>query len=133
MSRVVVITLALVACGSGRSSKTPSGGLGAAGSIAVDTDRFPHGVHTGDKPEIRNWQGRGLGCADCHDAAAVREGRIARPGTNQHAPCDDCHKAEFGKPPGKLCKVCHTTVDPFQKGASPLQAYPERGATQTLA
>lgn len=90
-------------------------------------------MHTGDKPEIRNWQGRGLGCSDCHDAGAVREGRVARPGTNQHAPCDDCHKAEFGKPPGKLCKVCHTTVDPFHTGASPLQAYPERGGTQTLA
>lgn len=52
---------------------------------------------------------------------------------NQHAPCDDCHKAEFAKPPGALCRVCHKTVDPFQKGKSPLQAYPERGTTQTLA
>jgi len=101
--------------------------------IAVDTDRFPHGVHTGERPEIRGWKGRGLGCVDCHDGAAVKEGRVARPGTNQHAPCDDCHKAEFGKPPGKLCKVCHESVDPFVKGSSPLQAYPERGATQALA
>lgn len=124
--------VALAACGSGPSPATPARGVGP-GSIVVDTDRFPHGVHTGDKPEIRTWKGRGLGCADCHDAGAVREGRIARPGTDQHAPCDDCHKAEFGKPPGKLCKVCHTEVDPFQKGRSPLQGYPERGTTQTLA
>jgi len=137
MMRVVIATLALVAwgsaCGSGRSTTTPSRAIAGTGSIAVDTDRFPHGVHTGDKPEIRDWQGRGLFCADCHDAAAVREGRIARPGANQHAPCDDCHKAEFGKPPGKLCRVCHTEVDPFRKGKSPLQSYPERGTTQTLA
>src|SRR5512147_403604 len=114
MLRGAIITLALVACGSGNSTTTPSRTVLARGSITVDTDRFPHGVHTGDKPEIRNWQGRGLACSDCHDAAAVREGRVARPGTNQHAPCDDCHKAEFGKPPGKLCKVCHSEVDPFQ-------------------
>jgi hypothetical protein len=136
MIRGAIITLVLacgLACGSGQSSTTPSRGGLARGSIAVDTERFPHGVHTGDKPEIRNWQGRGLACADCHDAAAVREGRVARPGTNQHAPCDDCHKAEFGKPPGKLCKVCHVDVDPFQKGKSPLQSYPERGTTQSLA
>ena len=140
--RVVIaaLTLALVACGSGRgSSVAPGSGVlgaspsGSIGSIAVDTDRFPHGAHTGARPEIRSFRGRGLACSDCHDTAAVREGRVARPGTDQHAPCDDCHKAEFGKPPGKLCKVCHTAVDPFRKGASPLQRYPERGATQTLA
>ena len=126
---------ALVACGGSSTKTTPSRtqSVDRRGSIAVDTDRFPHGVHTSDKPEIRSWHGRGLGCADCHSAAAVIKGEIARPGTNQHAPCDDCHKAEFGKPPGPLCKVCHTSVDPMRRGASPLQAYPERGATQTLA
>ena len=133
MIRVAIISLTLVACSSPRNT-TPSSKAGArTGSIAVDTDRFPHGVHTGDKPEIRNWQGRGLGCADCHDAASVREGKVAQPGKNQHAPCDDCHRAEFSKPPGALCKVCHASVDPFKKGSSPLQPYPERGNTQTLA
>src|SRR5689334_18460823 len=102
----VAILSPVVAIGLSCTSKTTTTppqvmGGGARKSIAVDTDRFPHGVHTGDKPEIRNWQGRGLGCADCHNAAAVREGRVSRPGTNQHAPCDDCHKAEFAKPPGK--------------------------------
>jgi hypothetical protein len=100
-------------------------------------------LHTGDKAEIRGWQGRGLGCADCHDTAAVREGKVARPGgtrepaVNQHAPCDDgkCHKREFEKAPGPMCRVCHVKVDPFSKGkeSSPLQSYPERGATQALA
>ena len=40
---------------------------------------------------------RDMVVADCHDAGAVKEGRVARPGTSQHAPCDDCHKAEFAK------------------------------------
>lgn len=108
-------------------------------SVAVDSDRFPHGVHTGDKPEIRNWQGRGLGCTDCHDAAAVRAGKPARPGgsrtpaENQHEPCDDCHAKEFMKPPGAMCRVCHVSVDPFKPGNSPMQIYPERGATKVLA
>ena len=129
----LTIAIGLIGCSSSKSGTTPSQVARGQSSIAVDTDRFPHGVHTGDKPEIRKWQGRGLGCADCHDARAVKEGRVARPGTNQHAPCDDCHKAEFAKPPGKLCKVCHVAVDPFAKGNSPLQDYPERGATRSLA
>jgi hypothetical protein len=133
--RVAIVSLVLaigLSCTT-KPNTTPSQLAQNRKSIAVDTDRFPHGVHTGDRPEIRNWQGRGLGCADCHSAAAVREGKVSRPGTNQHAPCDDCHKAEFAKPPGKLCKVCHVSVDPFVKGSSPLQAYPERGATRVLA
>lgn len=63
----------------------------------------------------------------------VREGKVAPPGKNQHAPCDDCHKAEFAKPPGPMCKVCHLSVDPRKPGASPLQPYPERGTVQVLA
>jgi len=107
--------------------------MGRVSSIPVEKDRFPHGLHTGDKPEIRNWKGRGLGCSDCHDAAAVKAGNVSRPGTQEHAPCDDCHKAEFEKPPGPLCKICHVSVDPLHKGTSPLQTYPARGAVQTLA
>lgn len=131
--RVVFVLWVLVACGGSTSKSTPARTEKAHGSIAVDTDRFPHALHTGDKPEIRTWQGRGLGCVDCHSAAAVIKGEVARPGTNEHAPCDDCHKAEFAKPPGPLCKVCHTSVDPMKTGASPLQSYPERGATRALA
>jgi hypothetical protein len=138
MIRVAIVgTLmsVLIGCGSSHAPIAPSTKASATGGIAVDTDRFPHGVHTGDKPEIRNWNGRGLACADCHDPKLVVQGKNARPGTNQHSPCDDgkCHKQEFGKPPGKLCKVCHQSVDPFAKGNSPLQAYPERGNTESLA
>jgi len=119
------------ACSSSRNASVSR--AAPPGGIAVSTDRFPHGLHTSDKPEIRTWRGRGLGCADCHDARAVREGRVARPGLDQHAPCDDCHSAEFAKRPGLLCKVCHISVEPRATGASPLQPYPERGAVQTLA
>jgi hypothetical protein len=130
-----VLTLIASACGSSRGGATPTRALGApgAGSIAVASERFPHALHTGEAPAIRRWQGRGLFCVDCHDVRAVREGRVARPGTDQHAPCDDCHKAEFAKPPGPLCRNCHTAVDPRIAGASPLQPYPERGGVQTLA
>jgi hypothetical protein len=125
-------------CGRSSSTTTPSP---QRGSIAVDTDRFPHGVHTGNAAEIRNYKGRGLGCADCHDASQVKTGGSTRPGMQSHAPCDDCHKAEFYKPPGPLCLVCHTAVDPkaprgaalSQVSASPLQPYPERGRQQVLA
>jgi hypothetical protein len=137
MIRVAIVTtgflLLVVGCGNSRSTTPSASTKGQRGAIAVDTDRFPHGVHTGDKPEIRNWQGRGLACADCHDAKLVVEGKPSRPGTNQHSPCDDCHKAEFGKAPGKLCRVCHEQVDPFAKGNSPLRPYPLRDTTEALA
>jgi hypothetical protein len=134
----------VVGCGPAKTTPSSSGKTGGGkGPPVVDTDRFPHGAHTGDKPEFRNWQGRGLGCADCHDATAVKEGKVSRPGgtrvpaSNQHAPCDDgqCHKKEFEKPPGPMCRICHQKVDPFTPGpeASPLQAYPERGSTHILA
>lgn len=144
MIRVAIIAVTVIAassaCGSSRGT-TPSSAQGGGGpvSVAVDSDRFPHGVHTGDKPEIRNYQGRGLMCTDCHPAEAVRAGKVARPGgqrspgQNQHAPCDECHKNEFMKPPGPLCKVCHESVNPFEKGKSPLQPFPERGRSQILA
>jgi len=132
MIRAAIITAFLVACGSSRNT-TPSQTKGAPSKVpVVDTDRFPHGKHSGS---IRNSEGKTLGCIDCHDAQSVREGKVARPGANQHAPCDDgqCHKKEFEKPPGPLCKVCHQNVNPFAKGSSPLQSYPERGNVQTLA
>jgi hypothetical protein len=103
------------------------------GSIAADSDRFPHKLHTGDDPTIRAFEGRGLGCGDCHPAQAVREGKAARPGSNNHYPCDVCHKDEFYKAPGAFCRNCHVEVDPTAKGKSPMQPYPERGVKRALA
>ncbi len=139
----VLAAVWLSACG--RSSSTTTPPSRSVGPVVVDTDRFPHGAHTGNAAEIRNYRGRGLGCGDCHDANAVRDGKLARPGAMNHAPCDDCHKAEFYKPPGAMCKVCHISVDPTAPrgplgtppgssiaSASPLQPYPERGQAQVL-
>ena len=61
MIRVAVVTASLfglATCGSNRSTTPAPTTKGKIGSIVVDTDRFPHGVHTGDKPEIRNYEGR---------------------------------------------------------------------------
>jgi hypothetical protein len=90
-------------------------------------------LHTGNDPTIRAFQGRGLGCGDCHPSEAVRAGKIARPGSNNHYPCDVCHKDEFYKPPGAFCRNCHSSVDPTTRGATQMQPYPERGAVKVLA
>jgi hypothetical protein len=118
-------------CGKGGQGTAPASGRAAL--AAADTDRFPHGLHTGSDPRIRGFQGRGLACADCHPAQAVMRGEIARPGTQQHAPCDSCHKEEFFRPPGPFCKVCHSAVEPREAGKSPLAPYPERGFQRLLA
>jgi hypothetical protein len=122
----------LVACGP-RAGETRGPGGMDRGSIPADSDRFPHALHTGNDPTIRGFAGRGLGCADCHPTEAVVAGKVARPGSNQHAPCDVCHKDEFYRPPGAFCRNCHTQVDPTREGATLLAPYPERGLTRALA
>lgn len=107
----------------------------------MTTDRFPHAKHTGDRPEIKQWQGRGLQCNDCHSAADVKIGKTARPGGDpkgasiqQHAPCDSCHADEFAKPPGPLCKNCHESVDPTQPiGTAKMKAFPAEDPFVALA
>jgi hypothetical protein len=121
----LVVWLIAAACGS-RPALPPRASV-------IEADRFPHAAHTSANPRIAGWNGRGLRCEDCHDAAAVAAGKLARPGAAQHAPCDDCHRSEFEAPPGKLCRVCHVRVDPLTPGGSPLVAYPERGVVQALA
>jgi hypothetical protein len=138
---VLVIGLVAAGCSGGSGSATiRTRSAGTTGSVAVLADRFPHALHTGNNPQIRGWQGRGLQCVDCHAAADVKAGRVARPGGSptgpsiqQHAPCDDCHRDEFAKPPGPLCKVCHVSVDPMVKGASVMKAFPDTGIVQSLA
>lgn len=103
------------------------------GSIAADTDRFPHDVHTGDNERIRSYKNRGLVCTDCHPQEAVLKGDYSRPGSAEHSPCDECHKDEFYKPPGTFCKNCHIKVDVKRKGGTQMQPYPERGFSRVLA
>src|ERR1700689_4451111 len=134
-----VVSLFAVGCGNSANT-TPSRALGKVASVAVLHDRFPHALHTGNNAQIRGWQGRGLACADCHSVNDVKAGNVARPGgtasgtsLQQHAPCDDCHRDEFAKPPGPLCKVCHTSVDPTVKGSSVMKQFPDAGIVQSLA
>jgi hypothetical protein len=67
-------------------------------------------------------------CTECHGLTDPATGKLTRPGANHHAPCDDCHRAEFFKPPGQLCRVCHATVEPRAPGQSPLMTWPPPGA-----
>jgi hypothetical protein len=122
-------------CGGKRKPTTGAAATSALpeGAVPAETDRFPHDVHTGDHARIRGYKNRGLVCTDCHPQEAVLKGDYARPGLNQHSPCDDCHADEFYKPPGKFCKNCHTDINPLVKGATKMQPYPERGFRQVLA
>jgi hypothetical protein len=110
----------LLAVGGPARGLTPARGLAAAVAIAavamsacggradrpapVPTDsergRFPHQRH------------RALACTGCHRLDDVLAGRPARPGVDDHAPCDRdrCHRAEFLARPGPLCRVCHRRV-----------------------
>lgn len=88
---------------------------------AIEAGRFPHPLHTGQN------------CVECHDPARVVSGEVARPGQNDHAPCDRerCHRAEFVGEPGKLCKVCHARV--AVGGRTTLRPYPPRAGTRAQA
>ena len=65
-----------------------------------------------------------LFCDACHEASPQKMYALARPGSDEHKPCTQCHAEDFKKPPGPLCGVCHESVNPRQKGESPLTMYP---------
>ena len=124
---------ALWAC-SGKSTVEGPAGQGKTKTVpVVDATRFPHELHTGENETIRRYQGRGLGCADCHPSQAVVTGKPARPGLRDHAPCDECHAEEFYKPPGAFCQICHTSVKLTGEAEIGMQPYPERGFQKILA
>jgi hypothetical protein len=74
-------------------------------------------------------------CTACHAVTAVLEGKLQRPGANDHAPCDDnkCHAESFLRPPGKLCTLCHVSVIASRPGASVAAFYPPRRGARALA
>ncbi|HEX4419969.1 MAG TPA: cytochrome c3 family protein [Kofleriaceae bacterium] len=78
----------------------------------VDDTRLSHPAHAQ------------LACGDCHRGAA-------RPGADDHRPCDDeqCHRKDFTGEPTRLCQVCHTeiTAKPL---TAPLKPYPIADAWQ---
>ncbi len=67
-----------------------------------------------------------LACEACHRTGA-------RPGADDHAPCDDsgCHVKEFLGPPTLFCQVCHTEVT-SQPLAAPLKPYPTEDPWQVM-
>lgn len=64
-------------------------------------------------------------CGSCHRASPAAPAELARPGSDDHKPCDDgaCHRKEFVAPPGLFCQVCHTKVTTAPLEA-PLKPYP---------
>jgi hypothetical protein len=79
---------------------------------AVDESRISHPRHAQ------------VACAECHRGAA-------RPGADDHRPCDDgrCHRDAFTGAPSRLCQVCHAAITE-QPLAAPLKPYPVRDAWQ---
>src|SRR5512140_599960 len=79
---------------------------------AVDDTRISHDRHAQ------------IACGECHRGAA-------RPGTDDHQPCDDgaCHRKDFTGEPTRLCEVCHKeiTTKPL---TAPLKPYPVEDAWQ---
>ena len=123
MAAVTAITV-VAAIGVGPGCRRPSGeSLRAQAAAEVEQWRFPHRRHAD------------IACTECHDGAAVEAGQVVPPGRDDHAPCDreQCHRAEFVKPPGAFCTHCHTDVDPTGAQPSPLAPYPPVLGRRVLA
>ncbi|HWM85362.1 MAG TPA: hypothetical protein VNO33_05975, partial [Kofleriaceae bacterium] len=104
---ILAATLAAPGCRSGVDRVAP---------VPSDSERgrFPHQRH------------RAVACTECHRVEDVLAGRAARPGADDHAPCDRarCHQAEFLASPGALCTVCHSRVAPGETSSSPNATQP---------
>jgi hypothetical protein len=94
--RIWILLAFAIGCSSRRTVEVPL--------PATDTTRLSHAQHSV------------IACTDCH-----KEGQ--RPGANDHAPCDRCHKQAFLSAPGELCRACHTRVT-AQPVSAPLRPYP---------
>lgn len=82
----------------------------------LDLSRFPHARHAA------------LACEPCHDGDA-------RPGKNDHAPCDqgNCHREAFLTTPSRVCTVCHISVSAAAGELSaPLVPFPRTAGWRAL-
>jgi hypothetical protein len=71
-----------------------------------------------DPSRLSHSQHAAVGCVECHQMGT-------RPGSQDHAPCDRCHRDAFLTKPGPLCQTCHTDVTTGRDGMSaPLKPYP---------
>jgi hypothetical protein len=85
--------------------------IGCSSARTVETPAPPL-----DKTRLSHSQHAQIACEKCHTMGQ-------RPGANDHAPCDQCHKQAFLSAPGPLCEVCHTQVTATPL-AAPLKPYP---------
>lgn len=91
--------------------------------VDEEEGRFPHARHAA------------LACTDCHNLDAVLSGEAARPGIDDHAPCDRgaCHEDAFLAEPGPICAICHDRVVPGSAGETGLAPYPPERGSRALA
>lgn len=113
---LLCVVAGLLSCRADRGSKFP---------VLAETDegRFPHEKHKSTR------------CVDCHALDSVLGGKLARPGANNHAPCDrnQCHRQKFLQAPGTFCAMCHDKVDVGHQGATTPAAYPPTRGPRSLA
>jgi hypothetical protein len=122
---LAAVAVAVVGCA--------SGGAPVIKKDYIDSGLFKHSQHIGERADIRQLNGgQTLGCVDCHAVQPEDNYKVLRPGSQQHAPCDRCHQAEYYKPPGEFCQICHAEVDPLKAEASPLEPYPRRAVAAQL-
>ena len=109
-------------------------GLAGCRATAERTSPVPSDSERGRFPHVRH---RALSCTECHRIDDVVAGRPARPGAEDHAPCDRerCHRPAFAAiaAPGALCRICHSRVGPAQPGGTRLAPYPPARGRRALA
>lgn len=114
---LAVLCMALGGC------RAPAGR--GARQAELDVYRYPHGAPAH----------AAIACTSCHPAAAVTAGEAARPGADDHAPCDqgECHADAFLREPGQLCTLCHRVVVPWRAGGTQPVPYPPVAGPRVLA
>src|SRR5262252_4513178 len=100
--------------------------------LIPDEKPFDHALHDGSKPDARLTSGAPK-CIACHVLTDPARGTLSRPGTADHAPCDTCHRPAFFQPPGRLCTVCHTQVDPRTPSKTVMAEWPPAGRIRQRA
>src|SRR5262249_26331741 len=93
----------------------------------LQTGKFRHDQHLALESA-----GKKVTCELCHFADPAKKYQLLRPGSKEHAPCDDCHRDTFMKKPGELCTVCHVSVDATHDRNSPLLSYPRQKGVAEL-
>jgi hypothetical protein len=100
----------------------------------VNASGFDHQLHSGTKPGPGiEKQGGAPACNECHPLKEAATGKLGRPGSSEHAPCDRCHREKFFEKPGDFCRMCHVRVDPTGAQKTEMQAWPPQAAARRYA